>query len=193
MGDIPLFIATADGTCRLSLRRFRFAETHEPPGAHRHDATIVIDEAAATTREPSGCRELRGDRVPHDDPRWPDRCACGEVFTAQDEWQCPEADWYEGTGGRFCWGIGHWDGLPGAMIRAPWRDYEGRPPAWTVFLPNRSHWNTNDRPAAAGNMLGSYWDVTGDAPRITVSPSIDDRDPSRPWHGWIRDGYLVNA
>lgn len=191
---IPLFIAEPDGTCRLALRRFR----HGDPGGHRHDAIIVIDERAAVgPRKPEGGKEqwVINDRVQRDDPRWPAACECGEPFRDDDEWQVNELDWHEGTGGRFAWGIGSWDGIPGAMIRSPWRDYDGRPPAWVIFLPNGSHWNTNDRAASRepGGKLGPYWEVTGTAPAITVHPSIDDQDPDRPWHGWIRNGELVDA
>ncbi len=35
---------------------------------------------------------------------------------------------------------------------------------------------------------GPQWDVTGEPPNITVSPSINVIGI---WHGWIRDGVLV--
>lgn len=198
MPDAALFIAEATGTCRLVLRRFR----HGQVDGHYHDATVVIDEDAPCTPEDAVTGEHASqDRVSRDDSRWPAACSCGEPFRDDDRWQVNELDWHEGSGGRFAWGIGSWDGIPGAMMRSPWRDIPGRPLPWTVFLPNGTHWNTNERAAAAGpgnqlgsyeDRLGSYWEVTGDAPLITVSPSIDDRS-SRPWHGWIRGGKLVSA
>lgn len=193
MPGIPLFIAEPTGTCRLSLRRFRYR--NEPDG-HSHDVSVVIDEDAPTSRGRDGWRTVSNDRVPHDDPRWPALCSCGEQFQADDAWQCPEADWYEGGGHRFAWGIGSWDGPPGAMIRAPWRDDspDNGCPAYVVFLPNGSHWCTREASTMPGsNQLGPQWTVTGTPPNITVSPSIDDRSPSRPWHGWIRDGELIPA
>lgn len=191
---IALFIAEPAGTCRLSLRRFRHADDRS--GGHYHDASAVIDEdAPAGPRDPLGIQIVAGDRIPRDDPRWPAACPCGEPFRDGDQWQVNELNWHEGSGGRFAWGVGAWDGIPGAMIRAPWRDNPGRPPAWMVFLPNGTSWCTNDRASAAGpgNELGPYWEVTGDAPNLTVHPSINDTDPGRPWHGWIRDGLLVPA
>lgn len=191
MTGIPLFIAEPTGTCRLSLRRFRMREQAD---GHRHDATVIIDEnAPVTPPKPDGTKPVTDHRVPRGDPRWPARCECGDLFADDDYWQVNELDWHEGGGRRFAWGIGSWDGAPGAMIRAEWRDVAGRPPAWLVFLPNGSHWCTNDRSSGDGSQIGPYWDVTGTAPLITVSPSIDDRSPSRPWHGWIRDGGLVGA
>jgi hypothetical protein len=185
-----LFIAQPDGTCRLALRRYRHGDSGD---SHRHDTTVFIDDNATELgRDHDGIRRTPRDLVPHDDPRWPGTCGCGEPFTDLDEWQVIQQSWYEGGGHRFPWGIGAWDGPPGAMIRATWRDIEGRPPAWTVFLPNGTFWSTNDRASAGGNGIGDYWEVTGEAPAITVHPSIDDRG-SRPWHGWIRDGQFINA
>jgi hypothetical protein len=59
---------------------------------------------------------------------------------------------------------------------------------WAIVLPNRTVWYSTV--SASG---GAYWTVTGDAPRITVHPSIDDRDPAWPWHGWIRNGEMRPA
>lgn len=185
MDPVPLWIAEPTGRCRLVLRRFCWGSS-----GHRHDARAVIgeDEPAGPAR-PGVAKPVTSGRIPLDDPRWPGHCPCGEMFRDTDEWQVCELDWYEGSGGRFALGIGSWDGLPGAMVRAAWRDTEGRPPAWLVFLPNGAGWNTNDRPAGAGG----YWDVSGEAPMLTVSPSINDADPARPWHGWIRSGRLERA
>jgi len=65
-----------------------------------------------------------------------------------------------------------------------WRDHE----CWAVVLPNMTIWYSGIASAS-----GSMWTTTGDAPNLTVTPSIDDQDPGRPWHGFIRDGRLVGA
>lgn len=191
---IPLFIAEPTGTCQLSLRRFRY---REDGAGHFHDASAVIaEDAPATPRGARGTRPGSSVSVPHDDPRWPVACSCGEPFRPDDEWQVNETEWYQGAGQRFAWGTGSWDGPPGAMIRAEWRDDSTRDngcPAYIVFLPNGSYWCTRDRSAGDGNSFGPQWSITGTPPAITVTPSIDDRDPARPWHGWIRDGQLVRA
>jgi hypothetical protein len=157
---------------------------------------VIDDNAPSGPRETDGSQRQHAtdERVPRDDPRWPKSCGCGHLFADSDQWQVNELDWFEGGGERFAWGIGSWDGPPGAMIRSAWHDTSGRPPAWLVFLPNGTMWSTNDRASASGpgNQLGLYWQVTGEAPLITVSPSIDDRS-SHPWHGWIRDGKLVSV
>lgn len=189
--SVALFIAEPTGTCRLSLRRFRYGQDGE---AHRHDASAVIDEnAPETPAGPDGTRPVTDYRIPRDDPRWPAHCECGEPFQGDDEWQVNELSWYEGGGQHFAWGTGSWDGPPGAMIRAPWRGGSDGLPAWIVFLPNGTWWCTRDRSAGDGNQLGPQWSVSGTPPRITVHPSIDDRNPDRPWHGWIRDGQIDPA
>jgi hypothetical protein len=181
-----LFTAMPTGRCRLSLRRFR----HDAE-QHFHEAMVTVDEDAPSPCTAEGYRSVPDDLIPHDDPRWPAACACGEMFTAADVWQCTGQDWHEGGTVRFAWGLGSWEAPPGAMIRTPWRDQDGRPGSWLVFLPNGAGWNTNDR-AWDGNAWGLYWDVSGTPPLITVSPSINDCG-SRPWHGWIRDGNFVTA
>lgn len=59
---------------------------------------------------------------------------------------------------------------------------------WTIVLPNRGVWYS-----CLGNLSGPLWTVTGEAPNLTVHPSIDDRDERAPWHGWIRNGVLEAA
>jgi hypothetical protein len=81
----------------------------------------------------------------------------------------------------------------GALLKAGdmWREPEldnTQGECWAIVLPNRTVWYST---VSADS--GAYWQVTGTAPAITVHPSIDDRDPNRPWHGWIRDGQLVDA
>jgi hypothetical protein len=75
----------------------------------------------------------------------------------------------------------------GDMWREPDLDNE-QGECWAVVLPNRTVWYST---VSADS--GAYWAVTGTAPNLTVSPSIDDRDPNGPWHGWIRDGALWPA
>jgi hypothetical protein len=52
-------------------------------------------------------------------------------------------------------------------------------------------WNTNDRELVeASNSLGAYWTVAGEAPFLTVTPSINVLGV---WHGFITNGQLVDA
>jgi uncharacterized protein DUF6527 len=85
------------------------------------------------------------------------------------------------------------DGKPpiGAMWREPGHDVDGIE-CWAILLPNRAVWYTTQTTGRVGGVW-QRWTVTGTPPLITVTPSIDDRDPHNPWHGWIRDGELVPA
>lgn len=98
---------------------------------------------------------------------------------------------------------------PGMMWRYPDGDEGGRE-CWWIVLPNTKplapgyalevSWRTTDRASHAPHEM---WQVTGTAPALTVSPSIDaecwgerEGQPVREgsyWHGWIRNGELVDA
>jgi hypothetical protein len=106
---------------------------------------------------------------------------------------------------------------PGMVWRATSSDEDGRD-CWWVELPHvhpdlgtRGHpseisWRTTDR---ASDPPHQMWTVEGTPPNLTVTPSIDVlRHVKRPnpttgkdewvregsyWHGWIRDGRLVQA
>lgn len=63
-------------------------------------------------------------------------------------------------------------------------DVEGRGPCYVIKLPgNGGAFHTNMKATDAG-----YWEVTGEAPNITVKPSINVGPEV--WHGWITDGGL---
>lgn len=98
--------------------------------------------------------------------------------------------------------------VPGMMWRYEAGDAIGRECWWIVLpnnkpvepgLPSRISWRTTDKAAKPPH---SMWEVSGEAPNITVSPSVDvecwrvgaDGKPYRDgshWHGWITDGKLV--
>lgn len=77
------------------------------------------------------------------------------------------------------------DTQPGDMWRWPRQDKDGQE-AWVIMLPGGRAWWTTYEAADGG------WDVTGEPPAITVTPSIWVNRPEG-WHGWIRDGQLVDA
>ncbi len=115
------------------------------------------------------------------------------------------------------------DPFPGGKLEVPgmiWRYPEGDLPdreCWWIVLPNdkpvepglpgQISWRTTDRASDPPHQL---WDVSGTAPLLTVTPSIDVecwrnfpdvhervargepgsyRDGSH-WHGFITDGWL---
>lgn len=77
----------------------------------------------------------------------------------------------------------------GLMWRMPDDDIDGRE-SWFIVLPNNAGgWQTTDRSAIRGSTeMGPRWEVTGEPPEISVSPSID---ASPHWHGWIRNGAFT--
>ncbi len=59
-----------------------------------------------------------------------------------------------------------------------------------VHLPGGGVWvvdNISSQDRAQGNRCG--WRVTGEAPKITAHPSIQTHN----WHGYLRDGVLIQA
>lgn len=98
---------------------------------------------------------------------------------------------------------------PGMMWRYADGDADGIICWWVVLpnwkpvepgLPSRISWRTTDRAAKPPH---ERWTVSGEAPNLTVTPSIDVecwrntpdgpvRDGSH-WHGYITAGQLVDA
>ena len=95
---------------------------------------------------------------------------------------------------------------PGTMWRYPPGDADGRL-CWWIVLPNNYpdpggymeiSWRTTDRASSPPHQM---WDVSGRAPNLTVTPSVDvERWVSRDgqtvrdgsyWHGFITSGELV--
>jgi hypothetical protein len=77
---------------------------------------------------------------------------------------------------------------PGDMWRDDWPGRKNGEPGWRIVLPNGTTWNTW-QPASDG----TRWDVSGEAPALTVSPSIFDHSPGNGWHGFIRNGEFIDA
>jgi hypothetical protein len=78
---------------------------------------------------------------------------------------------------------------PGSMWREPESDMFARE-CWAIVLPNGRVWRTTD---PASDPPHAPWDVTGEPPAVTVSPSINDTSERGGWHGWIRAGFLELA
>lgn len=180
---IPLRIAEPTGRYRRDLRRFRGASGGTCVIASYCDATVTIGEVSWEEHE-----QLHGDNWPHDDPRWPAKCAaCGYVFTPEDSWQRNDNEIFRLPDGfEFAW----WGDVgraapPGTMVRADWYPSGDRGESWLVVLPDGGTWISTQE--ASG---GGFWTVTGTPPCISVSPSIWHNAPNG-WHGHIQNGELV--
>jgi hypothetical protein len=78
------------------------------------------------------------------------------------------------------------DGGPASFLSAEYRrDWLGKRPPIAVMLPGGSEWVVDQ--CATGQKTG--WTVTGEAPMLTASPSID----APGYHGWLRDGVLTSV
>jgi hypothetical protein len=184
---IPLRIAEPTGRSRRSLRRYTFSTGRACPAAqYGHDASADIGEVDDSDTAP------HGDNWPHEDPRWPAACkACGQPFLPGDEWQRNDNKIYrlpDGTEFVFRHSFGR-AAPAGTMIRAAWYDEYAQQPgeSWLISLPDGGEWITTQQ--ATG---GGHWTVTGTPPAITANPSIWHNSP-KGWHGWVRNGELVDA
>lgn len=184
-----LFIAEPTGFVRLELRRFCSPRTNawnvcQDLGYHNATALIATIPATRCVRDDNGllldpaCPEI-------DDPRWPEKCAgCDYLFKPDDPYQQNDREEYRAPDGTLftVHDIVHGKAPVGAMVRAPWMDRPEQE-GWLVAIPGGS-WITTQP-----SMSGQGWVVTGNPPRITVSPSIHHHPPDG-WHGWIREGRI---
>lgn len=183
---IPLQIAVPAGKWVRVLRRYTLSPARDCPAGGYHNASRVLCTV------PEGAqREGRADDHPHDDRNWPAECGCGYQFGAEDRWQRADNPVYrlpDGAEFTFSRSLGM-VAPAGTMVRVSWFDdfAPGGGESWCVALPDGGDWITTQ-----AARRGGQWAVTGTPPLITVSPSIWNNQPNG-WHGWIRDGRLVDA
>jgi hypothetical protein len=173
-----------------------------PSSGYSHLARAWIGETAVEERD--GIYDVV-DRsalvVAHDDPRWPTECECGYKFTSTDSRTTTCHTIYRNaeTGEEYLLR----DAPAGAMWYADWM-LGGIPPervgpgtfrgpdghCLMVQLPDGHEWCV-DGPATNG----PGWERTGTPPNVTAMPSIGRLDKSGGWiyHGWLRNGVLVDA
>lgn len=202
----PCFLAERTDLARESLRRYKQADTPCPADSPRgyHNVSVVLGDVPYT-------KPWEGDATtpfPRDDPRWPTQCACGYVFLPEDNWQHNLTRLYRAPDGRL-FDLG--DAPVGAMWYAPWlterlvrpraeelipgvykgylsifywRDWFGTRPPLFVQCPGRvAAWCVDQK-----SNNGDGWQVTGEPPNCTASPSIG----MPAYHGWLRNGVLTD-
>ena len=184
MSDITCFWLEPVAFARHELRRYHpsgdAADTCPLPHGY-HDARVVIDERAARPLPATLYEELDRD-FPLDDPRWPTACACGYVFVADDARQSNHHRLYARSDGGTDTTI---EGAPaGAMWDAKWWPRKGPDGLCLVVKTPGGDWII-DGPSKNGG----GWTRRGTPPKITVDPSI----LAGWYHGWLRDGVLVDA
>ena len=139
-----IFLTETD-QAEVSVRRFAYSERKgkcQASGMGAHDASGAIG------RRPVLPTDARGDNHPHDDARWPARCACGYEFAPDDQWQCnPEVLYRRSDNGEL---VTLRNAPIGAMWFADWLsdcpEYAG-PDGNTLIvrLPGRHDWTVDGR------------------------------------------------
>lgn len=80
------------------------------------------------------------------------------------------------------------DGSPSGLLSPEFvRDWLGKRPPLVVCLPNGEGLMVDSRYIKGGQVQDHGWTVTGEAPNITVSPSINAVGR---YHGWLQNGVL---
>lgn len=183
-----LFMTRPSGFCQRSLRRYSVnTESCHLNGYHNAEAVIVPQFLAGPALEEG----IFPDPQTKTDPRWPKACRCGYSFHPEDHWQVNVDRLYSGALDERLYRLRELP--PGAVWRATWmEDIKNNPYAspkgevWAVQLPCMTEWLVYSKPTNGGG-----WDIQGELPMITVSPSIllVGHD-YKGYHGYIREGVI---
>lgn len=197
MSVVPCFWVEPLPVVLRSLRRFRWSGTEPPcPLGWIHNAVVPLRDLPKLMESPGNHEPALHHSAAAGYPSpWPQACACGYVFTSEDQAQVNDDRYYAASAAlgvaptpsaeRLLYQRG--DGLPpGAMLRMGWLEpsYVG-PDGMSlgVVLPSRILFPM-DFPYGE-----ERWTRTGVPPRIDLSPSINHIDH---WHGYLRNGELVD-
>jgi hypothetical protein len=179
---------------QISLRRYKGAQDGQPLCNHTnsyHDANVVVVPMVERPKDQNTGRGLlEHPDYPRDDPRWPKECPCGFKFGDDAHWQVNERILFSSPEMN---GLITIDDAPvGAMWDAWWYDHKGPDGRCLVLRTPGGDWII-DYPCEGGK----GWERTGEPPNITANPSIgigmNDQGQKWKYHGWLRDGYLVEC
>ena len=188
MPNVVCFFLDRLPKIRRRLRRFtmnRDCPVQSPDKVSCCNASAPLDEIGYTNEI------IEWFDWTHLDERWPKQCAaCGYVFVADDNWQVASDFIYRrtDTGEELVWR----DAPAGAMIDCHWMRPHWRGPdglCLMVKLPNGCEWIVDGPAASQDDKSKAGWTRTGTPPNVTATPSILARD----YHGFLRDGVLVDA
>lgn len=189
---IQCFLLQPTKKYRINLRRYS-KDAKCPVNNWCHNADIFVGEEEH--EEPP----TNGDLHPHDDPHWPAKCdLCDYKFVEGDYWQKNYDLVYRADDGRE-FTLTSPDQMtndrvmqapPGALWECSWMPSaapDGK--SYCVRTPG-GDWHID------GSYKHGTWTRTGVAPNLTVTPSIligTKADGSWQYHGWLRDGKLVEC
>ena len=199
---IRCFFLAPTNDIDLYLRRYRSRSIPEPgdkctaSGMEYHNVDRVIERTTVEALKARGWPAHDGDLVhgsegvPKDDPRWPQACACGLQFTAEDHWQCNPEKLYRRSDTSEL--VALRDAPVGAMWDAHWMsDIHGYKRIDGMTLCVRTpggEWCVDGPSYSEGKVSGAGWSRSGVAPDITANPSI--LIPTGNYHGFLRAGFL---
>lgn len=203
---IKCFLIEPTFETQLYLRRYDSRKYDCPGKMSYHDAMVPF--GICTERlEGNHFEIVNPPALPaHDDPRWPQFCECGYVFQEKDAWQLFDTSIYRRTD------TGETFPLRDAPVGAIWDAFwlhdstlcgaDGK--ALICRLPGNHDWHIdgpcsncpwqNDRDASH-----KCWVRHGEPPNITVDkngdtcPAGGGSIQAPGWHGFLRNGELVNA
>ena len=201
--SVRCFLLEETGRARLGLRRYRGSSHGGCPTLFGYHHAIAYIGETPTEIGADRVRSYpqRPERPPRDDPRWPARCACGEPFAADDEWQL----WTEAIYRRADTGedVTLRDAPPGAMWDAWWladlfAGPDGR--CLMVKLPNGHDWCIDGRASNCtlpDDRAHRCWVRHGTPPAVTVDKNGHTCAAgagsilSGSYHGFLRDGEFT--
>lgn len=146
-----------------------------------HNAVRVLGEVPFARETLAG---YGTDDVDRADERFPMRCECGYSFKSEDNWQRNVHRLYQRADtGALCTLR---EAPVGAMYFADWHPHWKGPDGRTlVVITPAGEW-VIDAPSTDGKP----WTRTGEPPAVTAHPSIHFVGR---YHGWLRNGLLVDA
>jgi hypothetical protein len=196
-GEVVCFLLVPTSKALRILRRYRGTDpdpSSRCPSPHGYHDASVTSRVVNVHRDRGGSIRAIPDRRRPGDPPWPAACECGYVFRVQDHRQVHEWLLWERADDRtirYTLRAGGDTDVapPGAMWDATWMPSSFRGPdghAWTVRCPNWLDW-----PIDAVATGGGRWTRTGEAPNLTVNPSINIGSDLNRYHGFLTGGSLT--
>lgn len=205
MSRIACFFLQETNDVSVYLRRYTttFKEGTCPLHNGYHNASIHI-ENEPVERSTRGYINNSGKPGPaHNDPRWPMSCACGYVFSEEDEWQRDTHLLYKrlDTGEEIILR----NAPSGAMWYAWWFDDMYKPQlehCLVVKTPGNRDWIIDGQasnctiPDDKMQEKHHCWVLHGEPPNVTIDKQGTTCSAgagsvqSGNWHGFLRNGFL---
>lgn len=181
---INCFLLEPSNQVQHFLRRFQMGSQKQD---HYHNARVVLGQLMSTRKDGHG-HPIEMDHV---DPRWPTQCSCGYIFQEDDYWQSQAIALYKRTDNGQYTTLS--DAPVGAMWDADWmhniKNYRNSPDGKVLVLKTPAGDWIIDGPSNNGN----GWTRKGTPPQVTATPSIMLGKGPGSYHGWLKNGQLIEC